>query len=72
MGTDNRIRVDCKFQKMLRMEATLNGYKTVTAWTKHKADVMEKEISRKLVGQEIRMGEFHENDNEKKKFRFGF
>jgi len=72
MGTDNRIRVDSKFQKMLRLEATCHGFKTVTSYTKYKADIMEQELSKKLVGQEIRMGAFHENDNEKKKFRFGF
>lgn len=71
---DNRVRLDPKYIRMLRMKANLEGYNKLTEYTKDKAEELEYEISLKLTGKRIPLGGFinkGKNKNEKT-FKFGF
>jgi len=73
MTQDNRVRLDPKYIRMLKMKANLEGYNKLTDYTKDEADKLEKEISLKLTGTHIPLGGFiNSGKKHEKKFDFGF
>jgi len=73
VGRDNRVRLDPEYIKMLRMEASLNGYCKLTEYTKDKAKQLEENISNELIVKRIPLGGFiNKGTKNEKTFKFGF